>query len=432
MPELNMPLKVFFSYSHQDKALRDELESHLSLLRREGLITTWHDREIEAGQEWQREIDDRLGTADIVLLLVSPPFIDSSYCWSFETEIALKRHQRGEARVIPIILRPVDWKSSPLGVLQVLPKGAKPVVEWALRDSAFLEIASELRKVITTLVASRLSAAAALGQPNPQVKDDRFVKADVSSGASSPVQPQPLLYLPPSIRVSTREQEPHSTATQPDPTARVARVWRDHRRPLSWLVSWFLATAIAFAFRPAIFGMMITITSGTLLSTLLSHAAVQDFLMIALPGILQWAVIAIFFRHSLSVLRMTLWIAVMTAFAATSAVPQEILRNEYVLLAWLALGMLVGRLATFPDQRDLAQFRSWRVVLLLLPFALFPIALELVGPWSGVLFTLAIVSMIMAPAIELLRSLPRPERRRELLVQCRAAPGESPSSVQRH
>jgi len=146
--ESDRPVKLFYSYSHEDERLRDKLDNHLALLQRQGVITEWHDRQIEAGSDWAGEINAHLDSADIILMLVSDDFIASDYCYSVEMMRALERHERGEARVIPIILRPVDWESSLLGELQALPRNAKPVVKWGNRDDAFKNIAQEIRKVI--------------------------------------------------------------------------------------------------------------------------------------------------------------------------------------------------------------------------------------------------------------------------------------------
>jgi hypothetical protein len=71
--------RLFFSYSHRDEAFRDELEIHLSALKRQGVIETWHDRRIGAGKEFDPAISEHLESADIILLLVSPYFIASDY-----------------------------------------------------------------------------------------------------------------------------------------------------------------------------------------------------------------------------------------------------------------------------------------------------------------------------------------------------------------
>jgi hypothetical protein len=145
------PIEVFFSYSHRDEELRDELEKHLSILKREGMISSWHDRQIPAGSEWAGEIDEHLNTAQIILLLISADFLASDYCYSIEMKRALERHNAGEARVIPIILRPVDWQGSLFGKLQALPKNAEPVTSWANRDEAFTDVARGIRRAVGSL-----------------------------------------------------------------------------------------------------------------------------------------------------------------------------------------------------------------------------------------------------------------------------------------
>ncbi|QLQ24890.1 MAG: TIR domain-containing protein [Dechloromonas sp.] len=153
------PLSLFYSYSHRDEAFREELEAHLAYLRRGKLIAEWHDRMIGAGDEWKQQIDHSLATADIVLLLVSADFIASDYCWGEEMTKALARHERGEARVIPVILRPCRWERTPLGRLQAVPKNARPVSEWPNRDAAFEDIASAIERTVEEWGEERLRAA---------------------------------------------------------------------------------------------------------------------------------------------------------------------------------------------------------------------------------------------------------------------------------
>lgn len=145
------PLTLFYSYSHKDESLRDELNTHLKLLQRQGIINAWHDRDITAGTDWATAIDQNLNTADIILLLISANFLASDYCYETELTRALDRHAKGEARIIPIILKPCDWESAPFGKLQALPiahaAGAKAVTTWNNQDEAFSAIAQGIRKV---------------------------------------------------------------------------------------------------------------------------------------------------------------------------------------------------------------------------------------------------------------------------------------------
>ena len=142
------PVKVFYSYSHKDEVLRNELEKHLTLLQRQGVIAGWYDRRISVGTEWSGEIDGHLRTAEVILLLVSTDFMASDYCYDIEMKLAMTRHEARGARVIPIILRPVDWKGAPFGKLQALPTDGKPVTIWTNQDEAFLDVTEGIRAAI--------------------------------------------------------------------------------------------------------------------------------------------------------------------------------------------------------------------------------------------------------------------------------------------
>jgi hypothetical protein len=118
------------------------------------VITNWHDRQITAGEEWKGTIDDHLASAHVILLLISPDFIASDYCYDIELDLAMKRHDAGEASVIPIILRSVDWRGAPFGKLQALPKDAKPVQSWSNVDEAFTNVAEGIRRAVEKLAAN--------------------------------------------------------------------------------------------------------------------------------------------------------------------------------------------------------------------------------------------------------------------------------------
>lgn len=171
-------VKLFFSYSHRDEELRNELEVHLSALKRQRIIETWHDRRIGAGQEFGNAINAHLSEADIILLLVSPYFIASDYCYEKEMELALERHEAGEARVIPVILEPCDWHSLPFGKLLATPTDGKPITKFPNRHDGFLEVTLAIRQ-----------AAAELGKSSPG-----------SPATSSPAAPATASSGDPAIR----------------------------------------------------------------------------------------------------------------------------------------------------------------------------------------------------------------------------------------
>jgi tetratricopeptide (TPR) repeat protein len=151
---LKQEIKLFYCYAHEDKALRDELEKHLSWLRRRYQLINWHDREIMPGEEWEQAIDMHLNTANLILLLISSDFMNSDYCYGKEMRRALERHRAGTCRVIPILLRPTYWEDAPFSSLQLLPTDARPITRWPDRDEAFQNVVSEISRTIKDLLIS--------------------------------------------------------------------------------------------------------------------------------------------------------------------------------------------------------------------------------------------------------------------------------------
>ncbi len=190
-------VEVFFSYSHKDEDLRDELATYLALLKNQRLIKAWHDREISAGTEWANAIDENLNSADVILLLVSANFLASRYCYDIEMKRAMERHEAGEARVIPIILKPVDWSGAIFGKLQALPKNAKPITIWQNHDEAFLNVAQGIRRVVEEIAKGKAGdegsetlkqPIAIFTEPEPTLKTQpfEFEVATVSVKSGSP------------------------------------------------------------------------------------------------------------------------------------------------------------------------------------------------------------------------------------------------------
>jgi hypothetical protein len=148
-------LKVFISYNHSDDDFKINLSKHIDPLRRLKLIDSWHDGKINAGQEIDKAIAAEIASADIILLLVSIDYLNSYYCVEIEMEKAMERHNAGDARVIPIILRNCMWQHMPFSKLKALPHDAKAVSTWPDKDEAFASIAEGIRVVADELLASR-------------------------------------------------------------------------------------------------------------------------------------------------------------------------------------------------------------------------------------------------------------------------------------
>ena len=150
---------IFVSYSHKDDELQNQLQIHLAMLKRQGVIDVWHDRRVVPGDEIDPAIGAALEEAQVILLLVSSDFLASDYCYDKEMHRAMERHASGEARVLPVILRPCDWHGAPFGKLLAVPKDGKPVVKWANIDEAFLEVTQGIRRAVEAIAPVNVRAS---------------------------------------------------------------------------------------------------------------------------------------------------------------------------------------------------------------------------------------------------------------------------------
>jgi hypothetical protein len=173
---------LVFSYAHADESLRDELEKHLSPLQRMGRIDTWHDRRVVAGEEFEVQIDQHFASADIVLLLVSPDFIASDYCYQIEMTNAVDRHNRGEAVVIPVILRPCAWHQLPFGKLLAGTIDAKPITQFNSVDEGFVQVVDSVSRALDKLGAT----ASSVPQQGASEAVQRSTPATINTNSFAP------------------------------------------------------------------------------------------------------------------------------------------------------------------------------------------------------------------------------------------------------
>lgn len=159
IPNTVEPKRVFVSYSHKDEAMVNRLLDHLIGLEIDGLIQVWHDRAIDAGEEWRKLIEENLNKSNIILLMVSSHFLASDFCRNVEMEQALARHEERRAIVIPVILRKVNWKTERFGKLNALPRDGKPITKWGDRDEAFAYISTAIRGLVTNPNPSKTRSA---------------------------------------------------------------------------------------------------------------------------------------------------------------------------------------------------------------------------------------------------------------------------------
>jgi hypothetical protein len=174
---LMKPVRIFFSYAHKDERFKERLVKQLSFLKRNKKVIGWHDRLIFPGSAWEKEINDNIDGAQVILMLISPDFIDSDYCYLVESVRAFEKRERQEAVIMPIIIHPCVWEQTPFGQIQALPKNGKAISTFSNRDVGWLEVAKGVSLVIDELLQKTTTAP---------------VTAPVTNGASNGASPPAL------------------------------------------------------------------------------------------------------------------------------------------------------------------------------------------------------------------------------------------------
>src|SRR5581483_8988089 len=148
MLDVRTPIEIFCSYVDADEPFLLELEKHLSLLKQQGYLVTWHRRLLLPGSDWAQVRDMHLMQASVILFLVSPDFLASEECRDTEVRRALTRHTIGRVWIIPLLIHPVDWEATPFAHLHCLPSNAKPVTQWRNRAAAWMDIVQGIKAVL--------------------------------------------------------------------------------------------------------------------------------------------------------------------------------------------------------------------------------------------------------------------------------------------
>jgi hypothetical protein len=177
-PKAGMPpIRIFFSYAHADDEWRDRLRKQLRPWERQGEIVCWCDRQIPPGGEWKIEIETQLSQADIILLLVSPDFLDSDFCMEQEYPRAIARHESEGTCVIPVLLRPCLWKRSIYNTLQAYPKDLVPVTSWRDSEDALQNIAEGILAAVEIRIPKPPSEPKPTRELTEQDIEDRYLES---------------------------------------------------------------------------------------------------------------------------------------------------------------------------------------------------------------------------------------------------------------
>lgn len=140
---------IFVSYAEEDVEHKETLLKHLMPLIRLNKAKVWDDSCIIPGEVWDTEVYENLEKADIVLCLMSSHFIASEFCYSDALSKALKAHEQGHKKVLPIKIKEVNWDQLPIAQLQALPRTnwMKDIKD----DASWTEISKGVEEVIENL-----------------------------------------------------------------------------------------------------------------------------------------------------------------------------------------------------------------------------------------------------------------------------------------
>ncbi len=182
-------IEVLLCYANEDERFSKELAIYLGALQRQEFFNLWSDHNISAGTEYLHEIDEHLKTAQIILLLISVYFINSDYCWKIQMQQAIERHNRGEAIVIPIIVRPVYFQRAPFAKLMPLPTNGKPIIDssWHNPDDAFYDVSEGIRKAAEKLAAKlsiKPSRTTTASQRAPIRENNRLIPTQIMNNTN--------------------------------------------------------------------------------------------------------------------------------------------------------------------------------------------------------------------------------------------------------
>ncbi|HSN97847.1 MAG TPA: TIR domain-containing protein, partial [Candidatus Nanopelagicales bacterium] len=256
------PIEVFISYAPQDIDLRRELEQHLAILKRQGLIRAWHVEQIGPGQGWRTAIESHVSTAQLILLLVSAPFFASDDCHDLEMARALQRWQRGEVQVVPILLSQCLWETSQLRRLQPLPDNRVPVTSWPSRAEAWANVARGIHRIVERMAHGSTAAmsnhAVISSRPAPTLPETPIQAPPRASAPSYPVMGPPSprasapsypTAAPPSAGAgSLRSSVPNMQPARSDPRPSLDRAPASPRRSsclLAGVLGLFALSAVA-------------------------------------------------------------------------------------------------------------------------------------------------------------------------------------------
>ena len=160
-------MNIFIAFANQDRDVRDKLLRQMNLVKDRLGWNIWSSKEIKAGERWDEEIKQRLMDSEVIVLLLSTDFFNSTYIVETELPKVVEKHRLGNCHIIPVIARVCHWKETHfgeyagLGDIQALPVGERPIVSrghWDNDDQPYFETVQGIRDSIQSFQAKKQAA----------------------------------------------------------------------------------------------------------------------------------------------------------------------------------------------------------------------------------------------------------------------------------
>lgn len=142
--------RLFLSYAIEDEPFLEQLLKQLAVLKRRNLLAPWSTQDILPSENWAETSLKKLKEADIIVLLVSAAFLANDDKWENDLEVAMERHRKGEALVVPILVEDCLWELTPFADLLILPRGGEAIsqTDQEKRAAVWRKVASEIKKML--------------------------------------------------------------------------------------------------------------------------------------------------------------------------------------------------------------------------------------------------------------------------------------------
>lgn len=155
-----LPVRVFVSYAHDDERQLKRLDAMLDVLEQLHGLTSWADKRLIAGEEWDVEIRHRLEEMDIFLFIASQTSLVRPYIKDPELSRARERREAGEIEIVAVKLEPCAVDEDPfLGKLHRLASKFGSVAEAPLKSVVWEQVRKDLLPVINRIRAKKEKAA---------------------------------------------------------------------------------------------------------------------------------------------------------------------------------------------------------------------------------------------------------------------------------